>query len=44
MPGLSVIIPASNEAALIGRCLEAMLASDPKPGAGSGSLPLPMPL
>ncbi len=44
MPGLSVIIPASNEAGLIGRCLEAVLASDPKPGAGSGSLPLPMPL
>ncbi len=44
MPGLSLIIPASNEAALIGRCLEAVLASDPKPGAGSGSLPLPMPL
>lgn len=44
MPGLSVIIPASNEAELIGRCLEAVLASDPKPAAGSGSLPLPMPL
>ncbi|WP_240705188.1 glycosyltransferase [Pacificoceanicola onchidii] len=27
-PGLSVIIPASNEAALIGGCLSALLASD----------------
>ncbi|UYV38725.1 glycosyltransferase [Rhodobacteraceae bacterium D3-12] len=41
---MSVIIPANNEAALIGRCLEAVLGSDPKPGAGSGSLPLPMPI
>ncbi|MDQ2089354.1 glycosyltransferase [Marimonas arenosa] len=41
---MSVIVPASNEAALIGRCLEAMQASDPKPGAGSGSLPLPLPV
>lgn len=44
MSGMSVIIPAANEEALIGRCLEAVLASDPKPGAGSGSIPLPMPL
>ena len=44
MPGLSVIIPAANEAQLIGRCLEAVLACDPKPGAGSGSIPLPLPL
>lgn len=44
MPGLSVIIPASNEAALIGRCLGAVLASNPRPGAGSGSVPLPMPV
>lgn len=44
MPGLSVIIPASNEEALIGRCLRALAASDPKPGAGSGSIPLPMPV
>lgn len=44
MPGMSVIIPASNEARFIGRCLDAMLVSDPKPGAGSGSLPLPMPV
>lgn len=44
MPGLSIIIPAANEAAHIRGCLEAVLASDPKPGAGSGSLPLPMPI
>ena len=44
MPGMSIIIPASNEAGHIGTCLTAMLASDPKPGAGSGSLPLPMPV
>ena len=41
---MTVIVPASNEAALIGRCLEAMLASEPKPGAGSGSIPLPVPV
>jgi glycosyltransferase involved in cell wall biosynthesis len=41
---LSIIIPACNEAALIGRCLGAVLASDPKPGAGSGSIPLPLPV
>ena len=29
---ISVIIPAHNEAALIGGCLEALLASDPCPG------------
>jgi glycosyltransferase involved in cell wall biosynthesis len=44
MPGLSIIIPANNEAQLIGQCLAAVLASDPKPGAGSGSIPLPLPL
>lgn len=31
-PALSVIIPASNEAAWIGPCLAAVLASDPVPG------------
>ncbi|MDQ2093168.1 glycosyltransferase family 2 protein [Rhodalgimonas zhirmunskyi] len=44
MPGMSVIIPASNEEAYIGRCLDFLLASNPKPGAGSGSIPLPMPV
>lgn len=32
MTGLSVLIPAHNEAALIGACLSALLASDPVPG------------
>ncbi|MDU8926221.1 glycosyltransferase family 2 protein [Alisedimentitalea sp. MJ-SS2] len=41
---MSVVIPAANEGAYIGRCLDAMLASDPKPGAGSGSIALPMPV
>lgn len=31
-PALSVIIPASNEEGWIGRCLAAVLASDPVPG------------
>ena len=44
MPGMSIIIPAANEAGFIGTCLDAMLASDPKPGAGSGSIALPMPV
>lgn len=44
MPGLSIIIPASNEAAFIGRCLASVLASNPAPTAGSGSIPLPMPV
>lgn len=44
MAGLSVIIPASNEAGEIGGCLEALLASNPKPGYGSGSIPVPMPI
>jgi len=33
-PGLSVIIPASNEEGYIGRCLAALFASDPVPGGG----------
>lgn len=32
LPCLSVIIPASNEEAWIGRCLAALLSSDPVPG------------
>lgn len=44
MAGLSVIIPASNEAAEIDGCLESILASNPKPGYGSGSIPVPMPI
>ncbi|WP_306005067.1 glycosyltransferase family 2 protein [Aquicoccus porphyridii] len=44
MPGLSVIIPACNEARQIGPCLRALLASSPRPGAGSGSIPLPIPV
>ncbi len=44
MAGLSVIIPANNEAAHIGACLEALLKSNPKPGYGSGSIPVPMPI
>ena len=44
MAGLSVIIPASNEATEIGGCLQALLASNPKPGFGSGSMPVPMPI
>jgi glycosyltransferase involved in cell wall biosynthesis len=44
MAGLSVIIPASNEADEIGDCLAALLASNPKPGYGSGSIPVPMPI
>lgn len=44
MAGLSVIIPANNEAAEIGGCLEALLGSSPKPGYGSGSIPVPMPI
>lgn len=44
MAGLSVIIPANNEADEIGGCLEALLRSDPKPGYGSGSIPVPMPI
>jgi glycosyltransferase involved in cell wall biosynthesis len=31
-PALSVVIPASNEEGWIGRCLAALLASDPVPG------------
>ena len=34
MSAVSVIIPASNEAALIGRCLKALCASDWPPDAG----------
>lgn len=44
MAGLSIIIPANNEAALIERCLGAILASDPKPAAGSGSIRVNLPL
>jgi len=44
LPGLSIIIPACNEARQIGPCLRALLASNPKPGAGSGSIPLPIPV
>ena len=44
MAGLSVILPASNEAEEIGACLEALLGSSPKPGYGSGSIPVPMPI
>lgn len=44
MPGMSVVVPAANEAGHIGACLEALLASDPKPGAGSGSIALPLPV
>ncbi len=44
MAGLSVIIPANNEAEHIGACLEALLSPDPKPGYGSGSIPVPMPI
>ena len=44
MAGLSVIIPANNEASHIGACLEALLRSNPKPGYGSGSIPVPMPI
>lgn len=44
MAGLSIILPASNEAEEIGTCLGALLASDPKPGYGSGSIPVPMPI
>lgn len=44
MAGLSVIIPANNEAGHIGACLEALLSSNPKPGYGSGSIPVPMPI
>jgi glycosyltransferase involved in cell wall biosynthesis len=32
VPALSVIIAARNEAAMIGRCLDALLAQDPVPG------------
>ncbi|ETX30427.1 glycosyltransferase [Roseivivax isoporae] len=32
VPALSVIVPASNEAALIAECLRALAASDPVPG------------
>ncbi|WP_297772550.1 glycosyltransferase [uncultured Roseovarius sp.] len=31
-PGLSVIVPAHDEAGMIGPCLEALFASDPVPG------------
>ncbi|PIE12980.1 MAG: glycosyl transferase [Rhodobacterales bacterium] len=44
MPGVTLIIPAHDEAAYIGPCLEAILASNPKPGSGSGSLPVPLPV
>ncbi|MBU2983349.1 glycosyltransferase [Lentibacter algarum] len=44
MAGLSIILPASNEAEEIGGCLESLLKSDPKPGYGSGSIPVPMPI
>lgn len=44
MAGLSVIIPASNEAGEIEGCLKALLMSDPKPGFGSGSIPVAMPI
>lgn len=44
MAGLSVVIPANNEAGEIGGCLEALLRSNPKPGYGSGSIPVPMPI
>lgn len=44
MAGLSVIIPASNEATEIDGCLKRLLASDPRPGFGSGSTPVPMPI
>ncbi|MCW1955164.1 glycosyltransferase [uncultured Lentibacter sp.] len=44
MAGLSVILPACNEAEEIGACLETLLGSSPKPGYGSGSIPVPMPI
>ncbi|WP_298679900.1 glycosyltransferase [uncultured Lentibacter sp.] len=44
MAGLTIILPACNEAAEIGGCLSALLAAEPKPGYGSGSIPVPMPI
>ena len=44
MAGLSIIVPANNEAEQIGGCLESLLKSTPKPGYGSGSIPVPMPI